>query len=104
MPSDMQEIARELIESFPDAAVLPADPFVRDVGWVTIETPQEKYLNEQVDPPDVQFLNLEILDTQVSKVLSFLFRLPLAISSGHFFRVSLSVRSFLSDVANSNCE
>lgn len=55
MPTDIQEIARQLIESFPDPAVLPADPFVRDVGWVTIETPQEKYLNEQVDPLDVQF-------------------------------------------------
>ena len=55
MPTDGQEIARVLIESFPDPAVLPTDPFVRDVGWVTIETPQEKHLNDQIDPPDVQF-------------------------------------------------
>ena len=54
-PADIQEISRQLIESFPDPAVLPDDPFVRDVGWVTIETPQEKHLNVQVDPPDVQF-------------------------------------------------
>ena len=54
-PADIQEIARQLIESFPDPAVLPEDPFVRDVGWVTIETPQEKHLNERLDPPDVQF-------------------------------------------------
>jgi hypothetical protein len=55
MPTDAREIAHQLIESFPDPAVNPADPFVRNVGWVTIETPQEKHLNEQVDPPDVQF-------------------------------------------------
>lgn len=54
-PADIQEIARQLIESFPDPAVLPEDPFVRDVGWVTIESPQEKHLNERLDPPDVQF-------------------------------------------------
>ena len=54
-PTDIQEVARQLIETFPDPAVLPADPFVRNVGWVTIETPQEKHLNEQVGPPDVQF-------------------------------------------------
>lgn len=54
-PTHIQETARQLIESFPDPAVQPADPFVRNVGWITIETPQEKYLNEQVDPPDIQF-------------------------------------------------
>nr|WP_253285880.1 MULTISPECIES: hypothetical protein [unclassified Ruegeria] len=54
-PADIQEIARQLIESFSDPAVRPEDPFVRDVGWVTIETPQEKRLNEQLDPSDVQF-------------------------------------------------
>ena len=54
-PADIREIARRLIESFPDPAVRPEDPFVRDVGWVTIESPQEKHLNEWLDPPDVQF-------------------------------------------------
>jgi hypothetical protein len=55
MPADAQDVACRLIESFPDPAVLPADPFVRNVEWVTIETPQEKHLNEQIDPPDVQY-------------------------------------------------
>jgi len=54
-PADIQDVARELIESFPDQAVVPDDPFVRDVGWVTIETPQEKHLTERVDTPDVQY-------------------------------------------------
>ncbi len=57
-PADTQEIARQLIESFSDPAVRPEDPFVRDVGWVTIETPQEKRLNERLDPSDVQFFKL----------------------------------------------
>jgi len=42
---DMETIARELIDSFPDPPVAPDDPFVRDVGWVTIETPQEQALD-----------------------------------------------------------
>lgn len=54
-PQDMQEISRELIESYSDPAVDPDDPFVRDVGWMTIESPQEKVLNEQLDMPDVKF-------------------------------------------------
>ena len=58
MPNGIREIALQLIESFPDPAVLPADPFVRNVGWVTIETPQEKHFNQQTDPPDVQFFKL----------------------------------------------
>lgn len=54
-PTDIQEIVRELVETFPEPAVLPTDPFVRQDGWVTIETPQEKALNEQVDRADVRF-------------------------------------------------
>ncbi len=57
-PANTQEIARQLIESFSDPAVRPEDPFVRDVGWVTIETPQEKRLNERLDPSDVQYFKL----------------------------------------------
>ncbi|WP_234990331.1 hypothetical protein [Roseivivax lentus] len=54
-PAEMQEVARELIESFSDPPVTPSDPFIRDVGWVTIETPQETRLNARDDRPDVAF-------------------------------------------------
>lgn len=54
-PARMQEIARELIDSFSDPPVSESDPFVRDVQWVTIETPQEKALNRRGDRADVQF-------------------------------------------------
>lgn len=52
---DVESIALELIESFPDPAVEKTDPFIRDVGWTTIETPQEKELNQRKDRPDVAF-------------------------------------------------
>ncbi len=54
-PTDMQEIACELADGFPDPPVAQSDPLVRDVGWVTIETPQEKALNRRGDRADVQF-------------------------------------------------
>ena len=53
--NDMREIARELIDSFPDPPVSEADPFVRRVGWVTIESPREKALNRRHDRRDVEF-------------------------------------------------
>ncbi len=53
--SEMQDIMRALIESFPDPAASEADPFVRDVGWVTIEAPQERALNQRDDRRDIQF-------------------------------------------------
>lgn len=54
-PPKLMDIARELIDSFPDPAVAASDPFVRDVGWTTIETPQETTLNRRRDRPDVAF-------------------------------------------------
>lgn len=54
-PARIQEIARALIDSFPDPPVNDSDPLVRDVGWVTIETPQERALNRRGDRGDVQF-------------------------------------------------
>lgn len=51
-PARIRDIASELINSFPDPPVSASDPFVRDVGWVTIETPQERTLNGRAD---VQF-------------------------------------------------
>jgi hypothetical protein len=50
-----RDIALELADSFPDPAVDPGDPLVRDVGWVTIETRTEKELNLRGDRPDVAF-------------------------------------------------
>ncbi|MFC6639301.1 hypothetical protein [Sulfitobacter sediminilitoris] len=40
-PEVIQEVAREVINSFPAPPVSEADPFVRDVGWTTIEVRQE---------------------------------------------------------------
>lgn len=54
-PARMLEITRELIDGFPDPPVSASDPFVRDVGWVTIETPQEKQLTRCDDRVDVQY-------------------------------------------------
>lgn len=53
--NDMREVARELIDSFSDPPVSEADPFVRRVGWVTIESPREKALNRRGDRRDVEF-------------------------------------------------
>lgn len=52
---DLAEKALALIETFPDPAADPADPFVRSVGWTTIETPQERALNGRRDRPDVAY-------------------------------------------------
>ena len=52
---DLRETALELIESYSDPAVSEADPFVRDVGWITIESPQEKSLSKSQNYPDVRF-------------------------------------------------
>jgi hypothetical protein len=54
-PDDMRVLALSLIDSFDRPAVDPADPLVRDVGWITLETPQESALNRQTDLPDVQY-------------------------------------------------
>ena len=54
-PPRLRQIAQELIESFDDPAVSEHDPFVRDVGWVTIETNAEKSLNRRGDRSDVRF-------------------------------------------------
>ena len=54
-PSHMRDAALELADSFTDPAVSEADPFVRDVGWVTIESQQEKALKQRADRADVQF-------------------------------------------------
>lgn len=51
----IEDVARELIESFDEPPVSEADPFVRDVGWVTIETPREAALDRRAKQPDVQF-------------------------------------------------
>ena len=52
---DLSEIARELVETFSEPAVTPSDPFVRDSGVSTIESPQEKALNSGRDRADVAF-------------------------------------------------
>ncbi|MEW9919191.1 hypothetical protein AB2B41_06230 [Marimonas sp. MJW-29] len=49
------ELAQELADSFPDPAVTPDDPLIRDVGWVTIESRQEERLNRGQDRADVAF-------------------------------------------------
>ncbi|NNK77286.1 MAG: hypothetical protein HKP40_01105 [Litoreibacter sp.] len=54
-PIEVQDQARALIDSFPDPAVTGADPFIREVGWVTIETEQERELNKRGNQRDVQF-------------------------------------------------
>ena len=51
----VEAIAVELADSFPDPAVTPHDPLIRDVGWVTIESPNESRLNQRDDRPDVTF-------------------------------------------------
>jgi len=55
MPADLRELALELADSFDAPAVDPADPLVRDVGWITIETPQEARLSARTDLADVPF-------------------------------------------------
>ncbi|MDQ2091887.1 hypothetical protein [Marimonas arenosa] len=55
MPEQMRALALNLIESFDSPAVDPADPLVRDVGWITIETPQETRLSRQNHRPDIAY-------------------------------------------------
>lgn len=55
MPAGLRQVALELVDSFSYPAVTEADPFVRDVGWATIESPQEQALNSRKDRPDVAF-------------------------------------------------
>jgi hypothetical protein len=52
---DLKDVAYKLIQSFPDPPVTADDPFIRDVGWVTIETPQEQALTAACDRRDLQF-------------------------------------------------
>ena len=54
-PEVIQEVARELINSFPAPPVSEADPFVRDVGWMTIEVRQENAPSQCVDNHYVRF-------------------------------------------------
>lgn len=54
-PDDLGTIARDLADSFSNPRVHPDDPYLRDVGWITIETPQEKALNQRRNQPDVDF-------------------------------------------------
>lgn len=54
-PTDMLGVARDLADSFADPPVRADDPYVRDVGWITVETPQEKALNRRGNQPDVEF-------------------------------------------------
>lgn len=53
-PARQRALAVELIESFPDAPVAPSDPLVRDVGWITVETPQERKLILESHRPDLR--------------------------------------------------
>lgn len=55
IPDQLRALALELADSFPDPAVDEADPLVRDVGWITIETPQEKAPDLRGDLPDVRY-------------------------------------------------
>ncbi|MEW9921962.1 hypothetical protein AB2B41_20340 [Marimonas sp. MJW-29] len=54
-PEVIQEVARELINSFPAPPVSEADPFVRDVGWMTIEVRQQNAPSQRVDNHYVRF-------------------------------------------------
>jgi hypothetical protein len=54
-PEVIQEVARELINSFPAPPVSEADPFVRDVGWMTIEIRQENAPSQSGDNHYVRF-------------------------------------------------
>lgn len=54
-PPAMATLARDLADSFADPAVTADDPFVRAVGWVTIESPQERALSGRDDREDVRF-------------------------------------------------
>ncbi len=51
----LHDIAIELIDSFDDPAVDESDPMVREVGWITIESPQEESLGKFNDYPDIRF-------------------------------------------------
>lgn len=55
MPEALRHVALELVDSFRSPAVNEADPFVRNVGWATIESPHEQALNHRKDRPDVAF-------------------------------------------------
>ena len=51
----LREDAVEMIEGFSDPAVHSSDSLVRDVGWVTIESPQEQELGRFENYADVAF-------------------------------------------------
>ena len=55
-PQIIQEVARELINSFPAPPVSEADPFVRDVGWMTIEAPHANTVGQSRDNQYVRFV------------------------------------------------
>lgn len=55
MPAATRTLALDLIDSFDAPPVDATDPLVRDVGWITIETPQETRLRERHGLPDIDF-------------------------------------------------
>lgn len=52
---DLAAAARALADSFPDPPADPADPLVRKVGWITIETPVEQEMTERRREADVRY-------------------------------------------------
>jgi hypothetical protein len=52
---DLSTIARTLADSFPDPPADPTDPLVRQVGWVTIETPAEREMTQKRREADVRY-------------------------------------------------
>jgi hypothetical protein len=52
---DLAAAARVLADSFQDPPADPADPFVRKVGWVTIETPAEREMTQGRRERDVRY-------------------------------------------------
>jgi hypothetical protein len=52
---DLAAAACVLADSFQDPPADPADPFVRKVGWVTIETPAEREMTQGRREPDVRY-------------------------------------------------
>jgi hypothetical protein len=55
MPGGMRGLAVGLVESFDKPAVDRGDPLVRDVGWITLESPQEAALNRESGLPDIRY-------------------------------------------------
>lgn len=58
MPADLRRVALDLVDSFDYPPVTEADPFVRNVGWATIESAQERALNNREHRPDIAFFKM----------------------------------------------